>query len=219
MIMENKLEKILKENNYSLDYLSSGSPIFQCKNLYTFTSDSITLAKSVKENEIETLVDMCSGSGVVGLEVMERANVNRLVMVEVQKELINMAKCSISVNPNKEKITVLNIDAKDTLMYIKEETVDVVIMNPPYFKKGSGKPAKNASRHTARTEESLTLEGFINIISKLLKPNGKLYMVHIKDREEEIIKLLNKYGLTIIELKTLEGKLKRIVIESIKTKN
>ena len=57
------LKNIADENNLELDYLTDGSPIFQDKNLYTFTSDSVVLARFVDEDKIERLVDFCSGSG------------------------------------------------------------------------------------------------------------------------------------------------------------
>ena len=77
--MKNKdlLQKIASDNNWELDYLTDGSPIFQSKELYTFTSDSVLLGKYVEENEIETLVDFCSGSGIVGLEVVGRLPVKK----------------------------------------------------------------------------------------------------------------------------------------------
>ena len=70
--------KIAIDNGWELDYLTDGSPIFQCKKLYTFTSDSVRLSNYVDEKSICKLVDFCSGSGIVGLEVIGRIRFSSL---------------------------------------------------------------------------------------------------------------------------------------------
>ena len=73
-------EQVAKQFGWQLDYLTDGSPIFQCDKYYTFTSDSVKLAKFVDEENIDTLVDFCSGSGIVGLEIIGRINTKNLVI-------------------------------------------------------------------------------------------------------------------------------------------
>lgn len=212
--MDKKIESIAKNKGYTIDYLSDGSPIFASKSLYAFTSDSTRLAKSVKENNIKTLVDLCAGGGIVGLEAITNKDVEKLIMVELQEPLAKMAECSAGLNKTKTKIEVLNINLIDALDYIKQESVDVITCNPPYFKKGSGEAPKDFSRAVARHELTVSLKEIIQISSSLLKQGGKLYMVHIESRLEEIRKLLNHNNLKLNEFSVLEGKLKRVLIEA-----
>ena len=212
--MEKMIDNICKERGYTIDYLSDGSPIFASKNLYSFTSDSTALAKMVKEKDIETLVDLCSGGGIVGLEVIGSQNVNNLVMVEIQTPLATMAEFSSKLSKTKTDIKVLNINLKDSLNFLKEGSVDVITCNPPYFKKGSGEAPKDTSRALARHELLVTLEDIISLANKLLKKSGKLYMVHIESRMAEITKLLNHNNFTLEDKIVLGGKLKRVLIEA-----
>ena len=83
--MSADLIKLAEDNGCELDHLTYGGPIFQVKGLYTFTSDSVCLAKFVDEENIGCLVDFCSGSGIVGLEVAGRIKTQELYMFEIQK--------------------------------------------------------------------------------------------------------------------------------------
>ena len=211
---KNNLEKIASDFNYTLDYLTSGSPIFQIKNLYTFTSDSIHLAHAVKEDYIETLIDLCAGSGVVGLEVVGNKQVKNLILVELQKELAECATNSAKVNLSKTNITVLNKNVTELSSVLQEGGADVVVCNPPYFKKGSGDVPSNLSRAMARHELTLTLKDLTKEVSRLLKAGGKFYLIHLYSRQKEIEKELLGAGFNIISRTELSGKLKRIIVES-----
>lgn len=211
---QKEIEKLAESRGYSLDYLTCGSPIFQIKNLYTFTSDSIQLAHFVKEKEIDCLVDLCSGSGVVGLEVVGTKNVKNAVLVELQPDLAECAKCSSELNNNETKIEVVNDDVNNFRKKFPNGMADVVTCNPPYFKAGSGDTPLNLSRAMARHEIKITLKEIIESSHYLLKEGGILYLVHIKSRQKEIEKLLLDFGFNITNEEILSGKLERILIRA-----
>ena len=206
------LTKLAEEKSYSLDYLTSGSPIFQVKNSYMFTSDSIKLAHAVEEQKIENLVDLCSGSGVIGFEIAGNLNVDKLTLVELQKDLADASKLSAEFFLKRTKVEVVNDSVLNLYKYIASNSVDVVVCNPPYFKKGSGVVGENKSRAMARHEVYLTLEDIIKETKRLLKNGGKFYLIHVNSRINEIEKLLNKYNLKLLKKMVLEGKLERVII-------
>ena len=159
-------------------------------------------------------MDLCAGSGIVGLEVMAQKNVNKLYLVEVQTSLAELSKLTADQNTEREKIVVLNIDAINSPSVIGLGLVDVVTINPPYFKKGSGKISSNKVRAIARMEDNVSLHDFIEVAKKILKPGGELYMVHIYDRLVEIKNELATQGFILMEEKVLNGKLKRVIIHA-----
>lgn len=211
-----ELEEIAKQHEYDLDYLTCGGPIFQCKKLYTFTSDSIALAHKVNEEKIDTLVDLCSGSGVVGLEVVGIKNVKKAILVELQPKLYEMAKLSSECTATNTEIVVLNKDVKNLHLELPKDSADVVTCNPPYFKAGSGEVPVNISRAMARHEITLTIQDIIKTTSHILKSGGKFYLIHINSRIAEITKLLKIYNFKILESQVLSGKLERVIISAIK---
>ena len=211
---EMNFAEIADQNGYTLDYLSSGSPIFQVKNSYMFTSDSIELAHSVEEEKIESLLDLCSGSGVVGLEVAGNKNVSHLTLVELQKDLADASRRSAEFFAKQTDVKVINDSILNLSRYIGEKSVDVVVCNPPYFKKGSGEINGNSSRAVARHEVFLTLEDIIKECKRILKTGGKFYLIHINSRIKEIEKLLKKYDLILLSKRVLSDRLERVVVVS-----
>ena len=206
------LQQLASDNNLELDYLTDGSPIFQNKKLYTFTSDSVVLARFVDEDKIEHLVDFCSGSGIVGLEVAGRVKVSKLSQFEIQKELSDVAMLTAKYNETNTQINVYNESLENANCFV--EDVDVVVCNPPYFKKGSGKVNQSSSKSLARHELSITLEDIFISAEKILKPNGSLYFIHIIEREKEMTKLAKKYNFEEEKKLVLEGnKLIRFIIK------
>lgn len=215
---DKEIEEIATSKGFSLDYLTCGSPIFQIKNLYTFTSDSIELAHFVKEENIDCLVDLCSGSGVVGLEVVGTKNVKSAILVELQSELAECAKASSELNKNQALIEVVNDDVNNLSKKFSAGGVGVITCNPPYFKSGSGDTPLNLSRAMARHEIKITLSQIVAVSHYLLKMGGVLYLVHIKSRQKEIEKLLVNAGFNVAEEKFLTGKLERVLIRAVKIK-
>lgn len=210
-LKERELEKLAEEKGYDLDYLTCGSPIFQVKKLYTFTSDSISLAHAVQEKGIKSLVDLCSGSGVVGFEIAGNNGVEELTLVELQKELAEASSLTGKLFAGDTKVKVLNKNLNDIDADIPSSSVEVVVCNPPYFKRGSGETPDNISRALARHELSLTLEDIVKVAKRILVQGGKFYMIHIFSREKEIEKVVQKNGFLIESKRVLEGKLKRVI--------
>lgn len=209
------LKQIASDNNWELDYLTDGSPIFQNKNLYTFTSDSVVLARFVDEEDINHLVDFCSGSGIVGLEVAGRKSVQNLSQFEIQKELAEVAIMTAKYNETNTNINVYNVSLEIAKNYVSN--VDAIVCNPPYFKKGSGKINESSSKSLARHELSITLEDIFKSAQEILKSGGSLYFIHIIEREKEMTKLAKKYNFEEDKKLVLEGnKLVRFLVKYIK---
>lgn len=210
-----QLKLIANDNNWELDYLTDGSPIFQSKELYTFTSDSVLLAKFVDEDKIDLLVDFCSGSGIVGFEVIGRIPTKKLIQFEIQEGLARLAKESSRFNSSKTEIEVVNKSLEHASSMVSG--VNVVVCNPPYFKKGSGRVNESESKSLARHELSVTLEDIFMSASKIIIAGGSLYFIHIKEREKEMIKLAKKYGFREAKKEFMEGnKLVRFLVKFIK---
>lgn len=163
---------------------------------FCFGIDSVLLsdyAKDIKKDS--TVVDLGTGTGIVGILLCAKTELKKIIGVEVQKEVYDMAKRSIKLNNMEEKFLLINKNIKE-LENIKElGTFDAVVTNPPYKKLGTGLINESKKKLISRHEVEATLEDFINVSNKLLKDKGNLYMVHRPDRLADIIELLRKYKL------------------------
>ncbi|MBP3630399.1 MAG: methyltransferase [Clostridia bacterium] len=132
--------------------------------------------------------------------------------MKFKKELADVAKLSAKYNETETQIKVYNSSLVDAKNYVSE--VDVIVCNPPYFKKGSGKINQSSSKSLARHELSITLEDIFKTANDILKRGGSLYFIHIIEREKEMQKLAKKYEFEEKKKLILEGnKLVRFLIK------
>lgn len=173
--------------------------IIQNKQMYCFSSDAVLLCNFVKAKKKDTIVDLCSGSGVVGILAQAKTNAKQLYMIELQKDLVDMCKRSLEFNGLKEKAKVFCCDIKNAQYVLFEETgkkqFDVVCANPPYYLPNQKKVSGNEIIDIAKFELRLNLDSLCKVASNLLKFGGKFYMINDSDRVVEIIEKLQKYNL------------------------
>lgn len=166
--------------------------IYQDDSLYNFSTDAVLLANFVEFNHKSTVVDLCSGNGIVGILSSSKNFYKKIYLVEIQSCLVDLAKKSIEYN-KLENFEVINDDLNNISKYLTRESVDVVMVNPPYRKVSSHITSENEHLNICNYEIKVSLENIINQSNFLLKFGGKLFMVNDINRLEETIVLLNKY--------------------------
>ncbi len=181
--------------------------IIQNRNGFCFGIDSILLsdfAKDIKKGS--KVVDLGTGTGIIGMLLCCKTELSQLIGVEIQKEVCEMAKKSIKLNKLNDKFQILQANIKDIDKYLNKESFDAIVTNPPYKKNLTGIQNENEKKLISRHEISATLEDFIKVSSFLLKDHKDIYMVHRPDRLVDIIELLRKYKLEPKKLKIIYPK-------------
>ncbi len=167
--------------------------IFQDTDCFSFSLDSIMLANFVTIRlKDKKIVDLGCGNGVIPLIMSLRCD-KKIIGVELQSKLADMAKRSVNYNNLNDFIEIINCNMKD---YVSDETFesfDLITCNPPYFKVNdknyfNDSPEKVIARH----EVEITLEELLIIVKKLLKNNGNFAIVHRTDRLMEILSEFRK---------------------------
>ena len=167
--------------------------IFQDTDCFSFSLDSIMLANfatiRLKDKKI---VDLGCGNGVIPLIMSLRCN-KKIIGVELQSKLADMAKRSVDYNGLNDVIEIINTNMKD---YVSDETFesfDLITCNPPYFKVNDKNFFNdNIEKVIARHEVEITLSELMVIVKKLLKNNGNFAIVHRTDRLMEILSEFRK---------------------------
>lgn len=194
---------MLKETERLDDLQYNNLYIIQDKNEYCFTSDAVALANFVKVPRGGKVVDLCSGSGVIGILVSAKNNVSKTVLVEYQEKLADMSKRSIEYN-KLSSIEVVNKKLQNVHKIIGNSCYDVVLCNPPYKKSGTTKLVnEKESIAIARHEIEVTLEEIVLEASKLLKYGGDFYIVNKEERLTDMMVLFRQYNIEPKELKIL----------------
>ncbi len=184
------------------DLQCQGLKIYQGKKGYRFTSDSVALANFVKVKKKGILLDLCSGSGVVGILASAKNVVSETIFVEIQENLANMCKLTIDYN-KLNNMQVINQDLHGVHKLLKDKNIDTIVCNPPYFRINDNPICDLDEIAIARHEIKVTLEDIVKESSLILKDGGKLYMSIKSTRLADLIYLMKKYSIEPKELKII----------------
>lgn len=198
------MENLIKENERIDDLQYKGLKIIQNNTGFCFGIDSVILSNFAKEiKKGANVVDLGTGTGILGILLCGKTQLNTVTGIEIQEEVADMAKRSIKLNNLENKFKIINIDIKNIFKEKKLEKnkFDVVIMNPPYKEMGTGMINGNEKKLISRHEIKATLSDFIETASGLLKDKGELYMVHKPERLVDIIQKMRENKLEPKNLK------------------
>ena len=184
-MMKDKL--IREECGERLDDLQcDGLYLIQNSDKFCFGIDAVLLSNFVKVKKDGYAVDLCTGSGIVPILLSTKTKAKKITGIEIQSDIADMASRSVSYNKLDEKIDIINDDISNALKYIKHSCVDTVCVNPPYMKDMAAIKNPDLPLAIARHELLTDLESVINIANKLLKENGRFFMIHRPSRLSEI---------------------------------
>jgi len=184
----------LKENERIDDLEFKGLKIIQNEKGFCFGMDSVLLsdfAKNMKNNS--TVLDLGTGTGIIPILLCGKTNLKKVVGIEIQQDVANMAKRSSQLNNLQDRFEVVNTNIIDLKNIYEKQSFDVIVTNPPYKKENTGITNENEAKLISRHEITANLEDFISISKDLLKDKGEFYMVHRPERLVDILSLMRKY--------------------------
>lgn len=186
----------LKENERIDDLQYKGLRLIQDKNGFCFGVDSVLLAdfaKGIKKNSV--VMDIGTGTGIVGLLLCKKTNLNKIYGVEIQKDVAEMAKRSILLNHLEDKFEIINCDINNIFEFLEANSMDCIVTNPPYKRANTGVKNEDEKQMISRHEVKCTVEDIVEKSSRLLNDRGEFYMVHRAERLVDIMCVLRKYRL------------------------
>ncbi|RVU71585.1 MULTISPECIES: GIY-YIG nuclease family protein [Lactobacillus] len=186
--------------NERIDYMYSDSlQIIQDKTAFSFSSDTLFLAHWAKKaiHDRNKVAELCSGNCAATM-YMAYFNRAKYDAVEIQPEIASQARRSIALNHMENRITVHEDNVLNAPKFLRKDSYDVVVVNPPYFKVPKGHEVNpDEKKAIARHEILINLEQIIEVSSRLLKMKGKMFMVHRPERLGEICYYCMKHDLSV----------------------
>ena len=188
--MKNQEEEVINDLVYYKDL-----KIVQNKNYFNFSLDSVLLPNFVEITpNTKMIMDLCTGNAPIPIILSQKIK-GRIIGVEIQKEIYELAVKSIKLN-NIKNVEIINEDAKSIVNKYKTDSFNLITCNPPYFKNiESSIKNSNEIKTIARHEVYITLDDIFKIAKKLLKNNGSICIVHRTDRLIEILDTMKKYNI------------------------
>jgi tRNA1Val (adenine37-N6)-methyltransferase len=186
------------------DLLINNLKVFQAREGYRFSIDAVLLAHFPEVGQVRKIIDIGTGSGVIPLLLSQRTKA-LITGIEIQADMVTRARQSICFNHLEEQINVIRADINNIDSFLPPGCADLVVSNPPYWKKGEGRISNNPEQAMARHELALTLEQVVDRAAYLLLPKGKLALIERAQRLPEALHLLSKYHLTGHRLRTVHS--------------
>lgn len=207
--MEQNIKGLLREDETLDDLQLKGLYIIQKKNAFRFGVDAVLLANFCKIRKGSSVVDLCSGTGIIPLVIAGKNQPRRIIGIEIQEEMVEMAQRSVKLNKLENKINFIQGDLKDIEMLKSIGKADVVTVNPPYKLYNSGIINCDRRNAIARHEICCKLEDVIIAAKTLLSDNGRMYMIHRPERISDILITMRKYKIEPKVIRTVHPNSKK----------
>lgn len=172
-----------------LDYIPrTNFKMIHIDGAYSFGIDSILLVDFAKMKRNSTLLDIGSGNGILAMMAKGLYDLKKVYAVEIQKSKARILKENLDLNAIKN-IEIINEDLNK--ITFKENSLDYLITNPPYYKIDQNIKNKDEEFLISRQEIYLNLDNIFSFANKTLKDKGKLFMIH---KPERMVEIFNKSG-------------------------
>lgn len=209
IISENELDKIKEEKYFNLlEKVSIGYPVHYITGTKEFMKMEFIVTKDVliprQDTEIlveeainllkekKDVLDMCTGSGAIGISLAKYVNDISVTMSDISKNALDIA------NQNaKRLLTNQNVNFIESDMFENiNSKYDAITINPPYIK------TKVIPKYSLNYEPNLALDGgedglkfyriIINEGYKYLKENGIILLEIGFDQKKQVMDLVKE---------------------------
>lgn len=194
-------EKLLKDKERIDDLERNGYGIIQRKDGFCFGMDAVLLSGFVQVKESEEVLDLGTGTGIIPILLEAKTKGKHFTGLEIQEEIADMARRSVCLNELEEKVRIVLGDIKEAGKLFAKASFDVVTSNPPYIHDAHGLKNPGELKAISRHEILCTLEDVVREAAGLVKPGGRVYLVHRPQRLIEIIWVMKQYKLEPKRLK------------------
>ncbi|HID55202.1 TPA: methyltransferase domain-containing protein, partial [Candidatus Poribacteria bacterium] len=161
-----------------------------------FAVDAVLLARFTKVSSGDKVVDLGTGTGVIPLILAYTTRASRIIGVEIQSELADMARRSVLLNGFQGRVEIVEGDVRKVADILPAGRFDVVTCNPPHRSPETGRVSPNPAIAISRHEILGKLEDFVAAAGYLLKNRGRAVFVHRPDRIADLLELFRREGIT-----------------------
>lgn len=187
-----------------------GLPLYVNENVLIPRDDTVAVAQLAINQAIflpadPRILDLCTGSGCIGLAVASRIKDARVTLADISKDALAVAKKNIARHKLSGRVSCIQADALSPVPAFLGK-FDMIVSNPPYI---TGSDMAELDDSVKLYEPHLALFGgrdgldFYRSIaanfSAALKPGGFLCLEFGDDQGDDVCRILQENGYTILE--------------------
>lgn len=151
------------------------------------------------------ILDLCTGSGCIGLAVAKRVKDARVTLADISKEALAVAKKNVNLHQLSSRVACVQADALQAAPEFLGK-FDMIVSNPPYIttkEMGQLDPSvKDYEPHLALHGGEDGLDFYRSIATNYkaaLKKGGYLCLEYDPSQGDDICQILKENGFTVLE--------------------
>ena len=160
---------------------------------HIFTSDAIVLASFCAPRHKDKCCDLGTGNGIIPLLWYRDFKPKEIVGVELAESAIELFTKTLAENGLADKIQLVHSDLRKLKGVLPNEYYDIVSINPPYKKLGTGIVNEGEDYKNARHEFTCTLDDCAKAASLILKFGGRFCICQRPERLPDIFAAMRKF--------------------------
>lgn len=173
------------------DLLGGRIRILQPAKGYRAAIDPVFLAAAIAATPGQKVLDVGAGVGTAALCLAARVAGLQVAGVERQRDLVRLARRNAEANGLGDRIDVMVADLKQPPVRLAGGTFDHVMANPPFLESGRGNRPPDPGKAVATVEDEATLEDWLRFCLLMVRPKGRVTLVHRADRLDQVLAALN----------------------------
>jgi len=175
--------------------------------------------------EAPRILDLCTGSGCIGLALAQRIKDAKVTLADLSPEALKIAKKNVTDHHLSGRVTCISADAtKPAARFLGQ--FDLIISNPPYITAAEMEQLQRSVRdyepHMALYGGEDGLEFYRAICTNFdaaLRPGGYLALEFGMGQEEAVCQILREHDYEVLQLREDSGQIIRAVIAKKKERN
>ncbi len=178
-------------------------------------TDGVLLgAWSSLTNKPSSILDIGTGTGIIGLQLAQRSDAEIIDAVEIDPNAYEQAVENFENSPWADRLFCYHASLEEFHQEI-DENYDLIVSNPPFY--SDAFESENDERNKARFTSSLSFEALFKAISKLLSNDGLFSLIIPFKEKEKIIELASNVALSPNRICSVKGtptsEIKRCLLE------
>lgn len=154
--------------------------------------DPFILAAHIHPTGSEKIIDAGCGCGIISMILASRYPDTCITGIEIQKDLAQFAKTNITNHGLKKTVRIIHENINHINVSDINGKADIIVSNPPYKKKGTGRLNPDSQKAIARHEICLDIDLLFQCSKKLLNLQGRLYIIFPAQRISELMRAMEK---------------------------
>ena len=171
----------------------------------TVAVTALAIKKGLFLDQEPRILDLCTGSGCIGLAVANRVKDAKVTLADISKDALAVARKNVGRQKLAGRVTCVQVDALAEPSAFMGK-FDMIVSNPPYI---TTKEMEELDDSVKNYEPHLALHGGVDGLdfyraiaknfTKVLKPGGYLCFEYDPAQADDVCELLEQNGYTILE--------------------